>query len=236
MVTKGCMLQIVYEDEQIVVINKPHDLLVHKTALAKDVEENAVDILSEQLGTKVYPVHRLDRKTSGLLLFTKNNAVVSYYQGCLSHEKTVKKYVALVRGFFPDGINLERSIPDKNDKLKSAETEFKCIEKFEVNWENDRYNTTRFSLVNAFPKTGRMHQIRRHLSHLNHPIIADRPHGCNKLNKMFLEKHNFKTMLLHAEKLEFFLPDQNRFLTFEAPLQNDFQETLNLIREESFYE
>lgn len=227
------MLKIIYENNHIVVINKQHDLLVHKTALAKDVEENAVDMLSQQLGTKVYPVHRLDRKTSGVLMFAKTKEVVSYYQDSLTHNDTVKKYVALVRGFFPDEINLKRSITDEKGRLKSAETKFECVEKYEVSWQNDRYTTTRFSLVNAYPKTGRMHQIRRHLSHLNHPIIADRPHGCNKLNKIFLEKHNFKTMLLHAEVLDLYLPDKNEYVKFEAPLQNDFIEMLDIIKRES---
>jgi tRNA pseudouridine65 synthase len=220
-------LSIVFEDEQLVVIDKPNGLLVHRSKIARDAKEFALQILRDQLGQYVYPIHRLDRKTSGLLLFTKKKENLNLYKQRLSHPKTNKEYVALVRGYFPDEMTLNHPLLDEKGKLKEAVTHFKCIERYEIPFQTGKHGTSRYSLINALPETGRMHQIRRHLNHLRHPIIGDRPHGCNKQNRFFLAQWGLKNMLLHAEKLALYNPKQNSYQNFSTTKPPEFIRILN---------
>lgn len=222
-------LQIIYEDQYIIAINKPAGLLVHRTKLARDAREFALQILRNQVGYQVTPIHRLDRKTSGVLLFAKQQEYVHAFQLALQREETQKRYIAFVRGYFPDEALVDYPLIKENGSKQEAVTLFKCIQKMEIPLVLGKFETSRYSLVEAFPRTGRMHQIRRHLNHLRHPIIGDRPHGCNKQNALFLEEFALKKMMLHAESLELFHPFLKKKIVVSAERPEFFVEILRKV-------
>lgn len=219
-------LQVLYQDPYLVAINKPNGLLVHRTKMATDATEFALQLLRDQIQQKVYPIHRLDRKTSGVLLFALEAEVVKKVQQLFVERQVSKKYLAIVRGFFPDEIKVDYALTNDRGKTQDAITDFKKIAQTELDLPFGKYATSRYSLIKAYPQTGRMHQIRKHLNHLRHPIIGDRPHGCNKQNKLFLERWGLRTMLLHAKKLELKHPITGEELIIKATLPTIFQEIL----------
>lgn len=225
------MLEILYRDEYLVAINKPHGLLVHRSPIAADAEEFAVQMLRDQIGVKVYPVHRLDRKTGGVLLFALNEEMNSKMQQAFMDQQVEKKYLALVRGFTPENGSIAYPLTNDAGKVQDAVTHFRTIEQFAIPVASGKFPTSRYSLVEVDPETGRMHQIRKHFAHIFHPIIGDRPHGCNKQNRLFLEKFDMKTMLLHASQLSFDHPIGGNKVTINAPMQNEFRRMIDLFSE-----
>ncbi len=216
------MLEIIFQDEYLVAINKPHGLLVHQSPIARDAEEFALQLLRNQIGQNVWPAHRLDRKTGGLLLFALNKEVNALLQGLFRDNKIKKRYLAIVRGFTPDEMEIDYPLRKENGVLQEAFTRFKTLEKGEINVAFGNHASSRYSLVEAAPETGRMHQLRKHFAHIHHPIIGDRPHGCNKQNKLFKETWEMDTMMLHASELEFEHPVTHQQLHFTALLQSEF--------------
>ena len=220
-------LEIVHEDEQLIVINKPAGLLVHRTKIARDVQEFALQLLRDQVGYQVFPIHRLDRKTSGILLFAKQKEFVHPFQLVLQDQKTQKRYVAIVRGYFPESITVDHPLLNDEGKKQDALTQFNLLKHTEVLLPFGKFNTSRYSLIEAFPQSGRMHQIRKHLNHLRHPIIGDRPHGCNKQNALFLKEYGLKKMLLHAESIHFSHPFTDKIIEVKAALPAHFNQTIS---------
>jgi tRNA pseudouridine65 synthase len=216
------MLEILYQDEHIVAINKPHGLLVHQSPIARDAEEFALQLLRDQLGQNVWPAHRLDRKTGGVLLFSLDQETNKLLQAKFRDNEIDKKYLAVVRGFFPGELTIDYPLRKENGVLQEAFTHIQLISKTEVDFQIGTHSTSRYSLVLAKPQTGRMHQIRKHLAHVMHPIIGDRPHGCNKQNRHFKHELKMDTMLLHAQSLAFKHPHTQENLIITASLQTEF--------------
>ncbi|MFK7935074.1 MAG: pseudouridine synthase [Saprospiraceae bacterium] len=221
------LLKILYQDPHLVAINKPHGLLVHRTKIATDATEFALQLLRDQIQQKVFPIHRLDRKTAGVLLFGLNSEVVKIVQQAFIERHVQKRYLAIVRGYFPDEIKVDHPLTNDRGKTQEAVTFFKKITQTELDLPFGKYATSRYSLIEAFPQTGRMHQIRKHLNHLRHPIIGDRPHGCNKQNRLFLEKWQMKRMMLHAESLQLPHPLTDEKLIIKAEISSEFQRMQN---------
>ena len=224
------MLEILFQDNAIIAINKPHGLLVHRSPIAADASEFAIQLLRDQIGQKVFPVHRLDRKTSGVLLFALNDEVNSILQEAFRNKKVEKKYLALVRGFTPESGTINYALTREDGKVQEAVTHYSRLETFEIPVALGKHATSRYSLLEAEPETGRMHQIRKHLAHIFHPIIGDRPHGCNKQNKLFLEKWEMNTMLLHAKEISFLHPVSNEPITIQSELNAEFKRTLEMFK------
>jgi tRNA pseudouridine65 synthase len=225
------MLEILYQDENIVAINKPHGLLVHQSPIARDAEEFALQLLRDQLGQNVWPAHRLDRKTGGVLLFSLNQESNKLLQAMFRDNEMDKKYLAVVRGYFTDELSIDYPLRKENGVIQEALTHLKLLAKTEVDFQVGVHPTSRYSLVEAHPQTGRMHQIRKHLAHVMHPIIGDRPHGCNKQNRYFKHELEMDTMLLHAKSLAFKHPHTQEYIYIEASLHSEFLrmlDTLNL--------
>jgi len=226
-------LQILYQDDYLVAINKPNGLLVHRTYIAEQDAQFALQLLRDQIGQKVFPIHRLDRKTSGVLMFALDSETVKLVQQQFAsppgrkNQSVTKKYIAIVRGWFPDAVEVDYALTNDRGKTQEAITHFKLIEKTEVNVPFGKHETSRYSLIEAHPKTGRQHQIRKHLNHLRHPIIGDRPHGCNKQNRLFKERWQMNTMMLHAEMFTCEHPILNEKLKIVAPLNSEFIRMLN---------
>ncbi|APU95155.1 pseudouridylate synthase [Sphingobacterium siyangense] len=222
-------LEILYEDESIVAINKPHGLLVHRSSIARDASEFALQLLRDQLGKTVYPAHRLDRKTGGILLFSLNKETDQYLQKSFQERKVDKKYLAVLRGFAPAEGLIDYPLKRDDGTLQEAQTSFRLLAQSELDVPFGKFPTSRYSLVEANPITGRMHQLRRHFAHIFHPIIGDRPHGCNKQNKFWKETYQMDTMLLHASELTFKHPLSGEDVHIEAPLQPDFIRVLEIL-------
>jgi len=227
------MLEILYQDDYIVAVNKPHGLLVHQSSIARDAKEFALQILRNQLNKTVYPSHRLDRKTSGILVFALDKATDSTMQQKFQNREVEKKYLALVRGFAPQEITVDYALKNDNEVLQEAVSYFKTLTYFEMNAPFGKHKTSRYSLVEAIPETGRMHQLRKHFAHIFHPIIGDRPHGCNKQNKFWLENFQMNTMLLHASELSFVHPYSEEKITIKADISEEFQRVLDILDQES---
>lgn len=223
-------LEIIYQDEYLVAINKPHDLLVHQSPIARNAEEFAIQILRDQINQKVYLVHRLDRKTSGVLLFALDKETNKAMTEQFTNKTTDKKYWAIVRGFAPETVTIDYALYRDDGVLQDAVTDIKTLETAEIDMPSGKHLTSRYSLIEATPHTGRMHQIRKHMAHILHPIIADRPHGCNKQNKLWLEKFNIKTMLLHAHTLTFEHPKTKEKITLKAKPSNVFVDVYKLLK------
>jgi tRNA pseudouridine65 synthase len=227
--TAASQLEILYQDSHFIAVNKPHGLLVHRSSIADDADEFAVQILRDQIGKYVYPVHRLDRKTSGVLLFALNEEMNSAMQIMFAKREVTKKYIAVVRGYTDQEGTIDYPLKKENGTVQEAVTHYRTIEQKELPIPFGKNNSVRYSLVEVSPVTGRMHQIRRHFAHILHPIIGDRPYGCNKQNRFFLEKWNFKTMMLHSRSLEFRHPGSGEIIKIEAGLRKEFKEMAALL-------
>jgi tRNA pseudouridine65 synthase len=223
------MLDILFRDEYLIAINKPHDLLVHRSNIAADTEIFALQLLRDQVGQKVYPVHRIDRKTGGVLLFALNKAVEIEMQKQFAGNLVSKKYLTILRGHTPDNGEIDYPLRKENGTLQDAFTAYQTLKRAELDVPFGKHPTSRYSLVEATPKTGRMHQLRKHFAHIFHPIIGDRTHGCNKQNKLFKEKWEMTTMLLHASQLTFDHPINGELTSIKAPLLREFIRVMELM-------
>lgn len=223
-------MQILYEDDYIIAVNKPHGLLVHKTNLAIDAKEFALQKLSAQIGKQVHPAHRLDRKTSGVLLFTFNREENGKFQRLFREKEIEKTYLAIVRGYTEEDGTIDYALTNVDGKTQEAVTHYQTLKRTEVDIPLGKHPTSRYSLVEVTPETGRMHQIRKHFAHLRHPIIGDRKHGCNKQNRFFKQQWNMTTMLLHAQKLAFIHPITQKKIEITAPLHEEFNRVLEFLQ------
>jgi tRNA pseudouridine65 synthase len=223
-------LSIIYQDSDLVAVNKPHGLLVHRSMIAADTDIFAVQLLRDQLGQKVNPVHRLDRKTAGVLLFALNDEVNSLMQQQFQNGQVKKTYHAIVRGYTPDSGEIDYPLKREDGTVQDAFTSYKTLQRTEVPFQVGKHPTSRYSLVELTPTTGRMHQLRKHMAHIFHPIIGDRPHGCNKQNRYFKENLGVTSMMLHAGELEFVHPTNQHRLVLTCSYQPDFQNALSALQ------
>ncbi|MBC7616352.1 MAG: pseudouridylate synthase [Pedobacter sp.] len=223
------MLEIIYQDDHLIAINKPHGLLVHRSKIANDATEFALQMLRDQIGRQVSPVHRLDRKTGGVLLFAFEKDVEIAMQKQFQEALVGKKYLAILRGYAPDQLDIDYPLAKENGNMQEAFTSFVTLERVEIEVPFGKHQTSRYSLVEATPKTGRMHQLRRHFAHIFYPIIGDRKHGCNKQNKFFKVQFEMTTMLLHASQLTFKHPVIGDEININANLHTEFKRIMELM-------
>jgi tRNA pseudouridine65 synthase len=216
------MLEIVYQDEYLIAINKPHGLLVHRSFIANDAKEFALQMLRDQVNRRVSPVHRLDRKTSGLLLFAFEKDVEIALHKQFQESAVKKKYKAILRGYAPDSMDIDYPLVKENGAIQDAFTSFVTLQRAEIDVPLGKHPTSRYSLVEATPTTGRMHQLRKHFAHICYPIIGDRKHG-------FKEQWDMTTMLLHASELEFIHPVTAEQITLKADYHPEFLRMMELL-------
>ena len=221
------MLEIIYEDAQYVAINKPNGLLVHRTRIAEEKKEFALQLLRDQLGYRLYPLHRLDRGTSGVLLFAKTPEAAAPLVKAFTARQPDKTYYAIVRGYAPEAGTIDSPIrPDKDHQhieAQEAVTHYRRLATMELPIPVGPYQTARYSLVRIKPETGRMHQIRKHFAHLRHYIIGDKKHGDWRHNRMFLEKLDSPCLLLHAAALTFQHPFTGATIEIKAQLPENMR-------------
>lgn len=220
-------LEVLAQTSRLVAINKPPGMLVHPSPIAKDVSVTALSVLRDQIGQWVYPVHRLDRKTSGVLLFALDKDTQANFNEQFKKRDANKTYHAIVRGYLSESGRLDYAIRDESGKRHEAITAYQPMEHSEIDLPFGKHTTSRYSLVELKPHTGRYHQLRMHMAHLRHPIIGDRPHGCNKQNRMFKEKFGLLEMLLHASRLEIKDPESSELHVFQAKPFPEFNRILD---------
>jgi tRNA pseudouridine65 synthase len=214
------MLDIIFEDEHLVIIDKPAGLLVHRTRQAFGEDENALIQLRDQIGSWVSPVHRLDRATSGLLLFAKNEEILPALKAKFMDREVQKTYLTISRGIpqEKEGLIDHPLTSERSNRPQEAQTRFRVFAECEIPFNSTgRYPTSRYSLIEVDLLTGRTHQIRRHLAHIRHYIIGDKKHGDNKQNIFFERQFGLKNLLLHAWKLSFDHPLSLEKISLSCP-------------------
>ncbi|MBP6124116.1 MULTISPECIES: tRNA pseudouridine(65) synthase TruC [Providencia] len=206
------MLEIIYHDEHIIAINKPAGMLVHRSWLDSKETVFVMQTLRDQIGQYVFPVHRLDRPTSGVLLFALSSEVARLLSEQFEHHHIEKKYHAIVRGYVTEAQTIDYPLLEELDKiadkratrepvLQECVTHCEPIAVVECPVAIGRYETARFSLLELKPETGRKHQLRRHMSHIRHPIIGDSKHGDLRQNRGVTEHFAVSRLMLHASEL-----------------------------------
>lgn len=217
-------IDIIYEDEYFVAINKPNNFLVHQSHYARNIiEPTLLDVLKIQLTYPLYPLHRLDRKTSGMLLLLKNKQYVSQFQKLFTTNNITKTYFAIVRGFSNPSGKIDS--PVKNDDTsiyKNALTHYKTINTIELNIPVYPYEKSRYSLMKLAPETGRMHQLRKHLNKISHPIVGDYKYGDRFHNRMFEDNFNCNYLFLHASNIAFVHPITKQSILLKAKFPADW--------------
>ncbi|MDE2075806.1 MAG: pseudouridine synthase [Burkholderiales bacterium] len=198
-------LPILFQDEHLVAIHKPAGWLVHRTGLDAGETRFVVQTLRDQLGQPVYPVHRLDKGTSGVLIMALSSAVARALALQFEHHLVTKTYLAWVRGWPEDHFEVDhpllREDAPPEQAAQEAFTTFECLARLELPIPVDRYPSTRVALLHARPTTGRRHQIRRHLKHVSHPIIGDSTHGKGAHNRWWAHRLGVNRLWLHALRL-----------------------------------
>lgn len=231
-------LKILYQDDHLIAIHKPAGLLVHKSPIARGQDETyALQLLRDQIGRYVHLLHRLDRPTSGVLIFALDEETARLAQRQFSEQQVEKRYIALVRGWTELDGTIDHPIkpPDYGKKgpgqaereAKESFTYYKTLQQVDVKAEIGRYPTARFSLVSLMPKTGRTHQLRRHMAHLRHPIIGDHRYGDNKHNRFFLETYKLPGLFLIAQEMTLSHPLTGDSVTIKTEFDPIWEDMVN---------
>lgn len=230
-------MDIIYQDPYFVAVNKPAGLLVHRSPIDTREKRFAIQTVRNQIGRQVFPVHRLDRPTSGVLLFALASETARMTAELFQTGAIRKKYIAVVRGYADESGIIDYPLKEIRDKRiyrrnpesetgYPAVTEYRRLATVELAFRVDKYPTSRYSLVELFPATGRRHQLRRHMKHIAHPIIGDTKHGQYAHNAFFKERLNCGCLLLTAVELTFRHPVTGSQVTIFAELGNEFRSIL----------
>jgi tRNA pseudouridine65 synthase len=206
-------LEELYRDDVLIVVNKPSGLAAHR-GLSNERGDYVLTRVRDALGQQVYLVHRLDRGTSGAIALVLDPRHVAPLQRAFQEERVEKRYLLLSRGVIPEQVLVDYPVPrslETPDERSPAQTALRLLAVY----------ADRYALVEARPRTGRYHQIRRHMKHLQRPIIGDTTYGDNKENKRFREQFGLFRLALHAASLSIPHPVTGRPLTIAAPLPDD---------------
>lgn len=228
-------LPIIYRDDSLIAIHKPAGLLVHRSVLDRHETRFALQMLRDQIGRLVYPVHRIDKGTSGLLLFALDREVGRLLYGQFERGEVDKRYIAVVRGYPPESGDIDHPLARMADEhagiavsaaTQPAQTRYRRLATVELPYRVDRYPSSRYALVELEPLTGRWHQLRRHMKHIAHPIIGDATHGKGRHNRLFQELFGHQRLLLAATEMRFVHPVSGQTLRLQTGLAEDFAEVI----------
>jgi tRNA pseudouridine65 synthase len=235
------MLDILYRDDQLVAINKPSGLLVHRSNIDRHETRFAVQLLRDQIGQRVHPLHRLDKATSGVLLFALDADSAREVGGQFERNEIGKQYLAVVRGWPPEaGVidhPLSRQFDEYGRKFTAdnpspalpAVTEYRRLATVELPEAVDRYPSSRYALVMLTPQSGRQHQLRRHLKHIAHPIIGDANWGKGVHNRFFQRRFGCGRLLLACTRLDLRHPHDGRMLSIAVPPEPTFAAVIDAL-------
>jgi tRNA pseudouridine65 synthase len=211
-------LSLLYADESVLVVDKPSGAVVHPTRGAEGALV-VIAALAQQIGAPVFPVHRLDRQTSGVLLLAKSRDAARALCATLREGAAEKTYLGLCRGIIPAPVRVDHPVTDE-DKERPAVTDVAPVEHF----------CDRYTLFRAIIHTGRRHQIRYHLRHINHPLVVDVTYGNGALNRFFRTTFGLTRLFLHAESLRIQHPAKPNHLVIDAPLPEELTTVLAALR------
>ncbi|MFT4937105.1 MAG: tRNA pseudouridine65 synthase [Paraglaciecola sp.] len=231
-------LDIIFQDEFMVAIDKPSGLLVHRSPIDRHETRFAVQLLRDQIGQHVFPVHRLDRPTSGVLLFALSADIARLLNQQFARQEITKTYFAIVRGHAPDAGVIDYALKEKLDKIadkmadqnkpaQEAVTSYQTLSRFELPFAVSRYPSARYSLLKLQPKTGRKHQLRRHMAHINHPIVGDTNHGDGKHNKFIREQYGFSGLALTCYSMAILHPITQQQIVLKCEFDASMKSLLN---------
>lgn len=232
-----------YRDQWLLAVHKPAGLLVHRSPIDPHETEFALQYARALNGGQyVYAVHRLDRPTSGLLLFARDPDTASALGKALMAGAVRKTYVAMVRGWIPEQGVIDHPLreepedrrhKDEEAPLRDALTRYRRLATTEIPVAIEGYASSRYSLVELYPETGRRHQLRRHMKHISHPIIGDANHGRGRHNRYFAERFGKGRLMLAATRMSFIHPVSGALLELSAPLEDSFVEVLSVFPDHS---
>lgn len=223
------MVDILFSDSHIVIANKPAGLLTHPTHLCPQETDSLLVRLRRQLGQRVFPVHRLDRATSGIIVMARTAAAAAILSQAMREQLIKKTYIAIVRGNLSGKGTITKELidPERHAPVTAC-TDWYSLSCCELAWPVRPYATTRLSMLALRPTTGRMHQLRKHLRSLSHPIIGDRVYGDGAHNKSFMQNTGVRRLLLHAYSLQLTHPQSQALLKITAPWDQDMAKTISL--------
>lgn len=221
-------LRIIYQDEWLCAIDKPCDMMVHFSRLGTD-RQFVVQLLRDQIGRKVWPVHRLDRATSGVLLFALDRDTASAVGKQFMAQTVVKRYLAVARGWIDEHGEVDHPLRKHKSATEGQPslTRYRRLATCELPMAMGEHDSVRYSLVEASPKTGRRHQIRRHFKHISHHLIGDTTYGDGRHNRIFRQHFACHRLLLHARRLELTHPQDGQQMVLDAPLDGEFAQVAN---------
>ena len=209
-------LAILYRDEHYIAVDKPAGLLVHRTRISED-SRFLLQQLRDQIGRWVYPVHRLDRPTSGVLIFGLDPDAARRLVRLFEQRQVQKRYLAVVRGYAAAADVIDYPLREEAHKAaQPAVTGYRRLAAVELPMAVGRYATARYSLLEVRPETGRMHQIRKHMKHIFHPVVGDTTHGDGRHNQLFRERFGIYRLLLMAAELNLVHPYSGVALSISA--------------------
>ena len=232
-------LTILYRDEHLIAVHKPEGLLVHRSNIDKSETQFLLQMLRDQVGEYLYPIHRLDKPSSGLILFGFNACVTAHIKKQMESNTATKEYLLICRGYTPDSGIIDHPLKpiddfkSKTQRVKNtkpsqeAVTEFTRLDTIELDVEVDKYPCSRYSLVQAKILTGRRHQIRRHMKHISHPIIGCPKYGKSVHNRYFADTYQVPRLLLHAYKMTLEHPVSGQPLTILSKPQGSFKSLID---------
>ncbi len=221
---------VLYHDEYLFAMNKPEGLMVHRSSMSRGVGEFALQMARSMAGQFVYPVHRLDRPTSGVLVFALSPEVAGSLGQQFTERRVQKTYHAIVRGHLEaQGVIDYPLARDETTEKKEAITRWESIAQAEIHQAVGRYESARYSLISLKPETGRRRQLRRHCAHIRHPIIGDTSHGDGRHNRFFRDELGISGLLLLARRLRFNHPHSGAVLTLEAPWPERFNQAAEIL-------
>lgn len=218
-------LDVIYEDEYILCVSKPNNVVVHHAHHSRNVadEDSLLQMIQQQFNQKMYPIHRLDRKTSGIILLAKETKFVAKFQELFTKNEIQKTYYGIVRGHAPETKVIDSPVKGRDANVhKDAETHLFTFKTVTVDIPVKPYDTSRYSLVKLQPKTGRLHQLRIHMNKISHPLIGDPKYGDKNHNTMFIDKFDCENLFLHAYSLDFTHPYSNEKLSIKADYPKDW--------------
>jgi tRNA pseudouridine65 synthase len=200
-------IPILYRDRHYIAVHKPPGLLVHRSPISRD-ERFLLQTLRDQVGQRLYPIHRLDRATSGVVVFGLDGESAGRLAGEFEQRRVAKQYLALVRGWLEDAGTIDHPVTDEegSNRPQPALTRYRCLARCELPVAVDRYPSSRYSLVSVTPETGRRQQIRKHFKHISHHLIGDTSHGSGRHNAFFRERFAIHRLMLLAQTLGFVHP------------------------------
>lgn len=235
----------IYRDQWLLVVHKPAGLLVHRSPIDKHETEFALQYAREMNGGgHVYPAHRLDRPTSGVLVFARDPQTASTLGNLMMAGEVSKTYLAMVRGWLPEQGLIDHPLRDEPEdrrrkgepqSLREARTRYRRLATTEIPIAIEGHPTSRYSLVELYPETGRKHQLRRHMKHIGHPIIGDANHGRGRHNRYFADRFGQGRLMLAATELALRHPVSGETLHFRAEPESSFRQVLSIFSESSCF-